>query len=216
MNSKSHGLPKEVLNYVYNVGNRISQLKWDLINETKTLFPKNAIMCTEPTEGELLKMLVKLSNSKKGIEIGTFTGYSSICMAEGLPDNGTLECFDVSVEFTDLAKKYWKLTELDKKISLTLGPAVDSLKKILENKENVGTYDFAYVDADKPNYKNYYELMLELLRPGGFIIFDNVLWSHKVVYESKEDDEDTLSFKELNLKLKSDKRVEINMLVIAD
>ena len=214
---KTGGRPIEAYTYILNCGNRISKLKDDLINETKQTFPTRAIMSTEPSEGEFLKMLVKLTKSKKGIEVGTFTGYSALCLAEGLPDNeGSLLCFDISKEFTDLARKYWKLSGLDHKIELKLESAVDGLNKLLKNKEELESYDFAYVDADKNNYDTYYEQLLQLLKPGGFIVFDNTLWGNAVAYECEKDDIDTIELKKLNLKLNTDKRVDINMLGISD
>jgi predicted O-methyltransferase YrrM len=172
-------------------------------------------MLTDPSEGELLKMLVKLSGSKKGIEIGVFTGYSSICMAEALPDDGHLLCSDVNGEFTDLAKKYWQITGLQNKVELILKPGLEILDNLLTDSKNIGAYDFAYVDADKSNYINYYERLLKLIHPGGFIAFDNTLWSYKVVYEEFNDD-DTVGLRQLNSFLQSDSRVEITMVPISD
>jgi len=139
-----------------------------------------------------------------------------MCLAEGLPEDGKLTCFDIDEDFTNLAKKYWKVSGLDKKIELKLENAVDGLKKLTDNKENLESYDFAYIDADKNNYNNYYEFMLFLLRKGGFIVFDNTLWGHQVVYDCDKKDVDTIALKELNIKLNSDSRVEINMLAISD
>lgn len=218
-NFKFQGRTEDQVNYLLNVGNRISEIKINLIEETKSKFPSNADMLTQQTEGELLKMLVKLTNSKRGIEIGTFAGYSAICLAEGLPENGELICFDISKEFTDLAQKYWKLSNVDTKIKLHLGSAIDKLDEILLSKnENLESFDFAYVDADKPNYINYYEILLKLLKPNGWIVFDNVLWKYKVVEKEQENEEDenTNFFRKLNNFLRNDERVEINMLDIAD
>lgn len=217
-NFKFYGRTENQVNYLLNIGNRISELKSNLIKETKALFPNNAEMLTQETEGELLKMLVKLTNSKRGIEIGTFAGYSSICLAEGLPENGELICFDISKEFTDLAKKYWALSNVENKIKLHLGNAVDKIQEVLlSDKQNYETFDFAYVDADKPNYMNYYEALLKLLKPNGWIIFDNVLWKFQVAeIENENEDENTKCFRNLNNFLQNDQRVDINMLDIAD
>ena len=206
----------EVVSYIHIVGNRISDLKFDLIQETKEKFPGRAIMLTEPSEGELLKMLVKLSNSKRGIEIGVFTGYSSICIAEGLPDDGHLLCLDVSKEFTELAQKYWKLSNLSNKIELVLRPGLEVLDELLKESKNLKSYDFAYVDADKNNYLNYYERLMKLIKPGGWIVFDNTLWDNKVVYEDSFDDMETVYLRQLNAALNNDERLEINMLPISD
>lgn len=205
-----------VLEYISKTGNRISQSKFDLIEETKKLFHDLAGMVTYLPEAELLKMLVQLTGAKKGIEIGVFTGLSSLCIAEGLPEDGKLLCFDVSEEFTSLARKYWKLNNVDHKIELTLAPAVDSLSAIVNDQANLGTFDFAYIDADKNNYMNYYELMLKLLKPNGFIIFDNTLWNNRVLDPEKNNDENTTSLAKLNKFLQADTRVSINMLNIGD
>lgn len=212
---KEGNLEKEVFNYILSVGNRISQLKFDLIEETKQKFPNDSVMTTYPPEAELLKMLVRLTGAKKGIEIGVFTGMSSLCLAEGLPEDGILICFDISEEFTNLAKKYWKLANVDHKIQLTLGSALDSLEKLVLNQDNLNSFDFAYVDADKPNYLNYYEILLKILKPNGFIVFDNTLWSNQVVYQQYQD-ESTCSLRSLNSYLQQDNRVEINQLNIGD
>ena len=155
---KEGDLQKPVIDYIYNVGNRISQVKYDLVRETKETFPNDSVMVTYLPQAELLKMSVQLTGAKKGIEIGVFTGISSLCMAEGLPDDGKLICLDVSEEFTNLARKYWKIAQVDHKIELIIDSGIISLQKILENLENLNSFDFAYVDADKPNYLNYYLL----------------------------------------------------------
>src|SRR4051812_2719432 len=151
-NDKNRGYSKRIVDYINNVGNRVSQGKYDLIEDTKKTFPEDAVMLTNQSEGELLKMLVQLTGGKLGIEIGVFTGYSSLCLAEALPEDGKLIAMDVCEEFTDLAKKHWKLNGVDKKIELVLGDANSTLEKLLQDPENVGKFDFAYVDADKANY----------------------------------------------------------------
>ena len=128
-----------------------------------------------------MKFLVQISNSKKGIEVGVFTGYSALCLAEGLPSDGNLIAIDISEEFTSLGKKYWREAGVDSKIELKLGNGVDILDQMIENEENLESFDFAYVDADKPNYLNYYERILKLLRKGGFIMFDNMVWKGHVI-----------------------------------
>lgn len=204
------------VNYVLNTGNRISDLKFQLIEETKKMFPENKSMTTQQTEAELLKMMVKLTGASKGIEIGTFTGYSALCMAEALPENGVLHCFDNWKEVTDLAQKYFKLANVDNRIQLHLGAGVDLLdSELLSNEANLGTFDFAYIDADKPNYMNYYERILKLLKPNGWIVFDNVLWNYKVCDDINQE-ESTICFRKLNAFLKTDERVDINMLDLAD
>merc|ERR1711934_59472 len=204
------------VNYVLNTGNRISELKEQLIEETKKMFPENKSMTTQQTEAEFLKMQVKLTNSKKGIEIGTFTGYSALCMAEGLPEGGMLYCFDNWKEVTDVAEKYWGLANVQNKVKLTMGNGVEKIDEtLLSNPENLGTFDFAYIDADKPNYMNYYEQIMKLLKPNGWIVIDNVLWQYKVVDDVCQE-ESTRCFRKLNTFLRNDDRVDINMLDVAD
>jgi caffeoyl-CoA O-methyltransferase len=215
MNPLKDTISPEITNYILNTGNRISQEKFDLINETIATFPDDALMLTHPPEGELLKMLVQLTGGRKGVEIGVFTGYSSLCLAEGLPDDGKLYALDISEDFTNLAKKYWKKANVDHKIELILAEGVTTLKQLASVEENLLTFDFFYIDADKANYDLYYELALSLLRPNGFIVFDNTLRFGRVVQES-QNDTNTKALKVLNQKLRGDSRVSINMLGIAD
>jgi predicted O-methyltransferase YrrM len=202
----------KVLEYVYKVGNKISEGKFNLIKETEELFGDDSHMLTNQAEGELLNMLVKLSGAKKGIEIGVFTGYSALCLAEAIGPNGKLIAFDISEKFTDLAKKHWKLNGVDDRIELIIGNALETLKGF---EKDVGTFDFAYVDADKDNYINYYEILFPLLKQGGFIVFDNTLWRHKVADEANNE-EITVALRKLNKLLRDDNRVEINMLDLSD
>ncbi len=216
--NKFKGKTQNHVNYLINTGNRISEIKMNLIEETKSLFPSYSEMLTQQPEAELLKMLVKLTNSKRGIEIGTFTGYSAMCLAEGLPEDGELLCFDISKEFTDLAQKYWNFSNQQDKIKLYVGSALEKLDEVLlSNKQNFGVFDFAYVDADKPNYINYYEILLKLLKSNGWIVFDNVLFGNKVAEKENENDvENVKAFRKFNSFLRSDERVDINMIDIAD
>lgn len=170
-------------------------------------------MLTEISEGELLKMLVKLTNAKTAVEIGVFTGYSSLCMAEGLPEGGKLLACDVSEEFTKVAEKYWKKAGVDGKISLSLEGGISFLDKLIESKQTV---EIAFIDADKENYINYYERLLKILPSGGIIVFDNTLWSGKVIETAEEGDKETQALQQLNLILQKDDRVEINMIPLAD
>lgn len=213
---KFGGKTENTVNYILNTGNRISDIKVKLIEETIKMFPANKSMTTQQTEAELLKMMVKISNCKRGIEIGTFTGYSALCMAEGLPDDGELYCFDNWKEVTDLAKKYWELAKVDKKIHLHMGNGVEKIEEVLlSKKENLENFDFAYIDADKPNYIHYYEQVLKLLKPNGWVVFDNVLWNYKVV-DDVDQGEGTQCFRKLNNFLRNDERVDINMIDISD
>ena len=207
--SKSNKLNK----YIYTIWNRISETKLSLRNETDKLFPLDSVMLTEIAECEFLKMLVKISNVKVAVEIGVFTGYSSLAIAEGLNDDGKLYACDTNKEFTDVAEKYWKLGSVDHKIELNIMSGDDMLNNLAL--KNI-VVDFAYVDADKSGYMNYYEKLLKLIRPGGLMVFDNTLLFGKVLDKAKDNDTATKLIQELNLILLNDTRVEINQLPLSD
>ena len=172
------------------------------------------MLCSQE-QGELMKMLVQLSGAKKGIEVGTFTGYSALCMAEGLSEGGKLYALDVSKEWTDIGRKYWAEAGVEDKIEVIIGPALETLDKFIEDEENVGTFDFAFIDADKGNYPNYYERIITLLKPNGFLIIDNVLWDGFVVSDP-EKDESTKALRKISETARQDDRVTHCMLPIAD
>ncbi len=182
-----------------------------------------AIMQIPPEQGQLMSLLVKLIGAKRTIEIGVYTGYSTLCVSQAMPsDSYTVAC-DVSEEWTSIAKKYWREAEVDKKIDLRIAPASETLKKLIGDGQSE-SYDFIFIDADKNNYDNYYELSLKLLRKGGLIAIDNVLLFGSVVDSGLLDTSlrDTLpessiqSIRDLNKKIKNDDRVDISMLQIAD
>lgn len=167
-----------------------------------------------PEQGQFMALLIQLTNSKKAIEVGTFTGYSAICVARALPDDGQLICCDLSEEWTNIAKRYWQEAELEDKIQLKLAPALDTLNQLLQN-GGENQYDFLFIDADKTNYDHYYERGLSLLRQGGLMAIDNVLWSGRVADNSNQE-ADTVAIRALNKKLHHDDRVDISMLPVAD
>lgn len=138
-----------------------------------------AQMQISPLQGEFMALLVKLTGAKRCIEVGTFTGYSSLAVALALPDDGHIVACDVSKEWTDIAKRFWSKAGVADKITLKLQPATDTLQAMLDEGQ-AGSHDFAFIDADKSAYKTYYELILKLLRPGGLVAVDNTLWSGKV------------------------------------
>ena len=194
---KEQGKAATSFEYILNVGNRRAAYKDELMVETREKFGRLEGMITGRDQAELLKFMVGLMGAKRGIEVGTFTGYSALCFAEALPEDGKLVCLDVSKEFTDLAVKYWKKAGVDHKIELQLGPATEYLEKLI-SEGGEGTFDFGFIDADKENYQRYYEYVLKLLRKGGFVAIDNVLWSGKVVGEDESAmDEETLALKRI-------------------
>ena len=164
-----------------------------------------------------MAFMVKLGKCKKGIELGVFTGYSSLCFAEVLPEDGKLVSIDVNPDFTALAQKYWKLAKVDHKIDLRLEGGITVLDEFLSDPDQKGTFDFAYVDADKENYGVYFDKLVELLRVGGFIMFDNVLWHGKVTNEdTRKDDPNATALYETVEKAMNDKRVKVHTILLAD
>jgi len=170
-----------------------------------------AIMQVAREQGLLLTMLTRLIGARRAVEIGTFTGYSAICIARGLGDDGHLLACDVSEEWTAIARRYWARAGVDDRIELRIAPAIDTLSALPESPH----VDFAFIDADKPSYRAYYEALLPRLRPGGLIVFDNVLWMGAVVNPDAQD-ESTVAIRALNDFLPTDARVDVVMLPVAD
>ena len=173
-----------------------------------------ATMQISPEQGQFMQLLVKLMGAKRCIEVGVFTGYSSLCVALALPQDGRLLACDVSEEFTSVARRYWKEAGVEAKIELKLAPAMETLDARLKVGE-AGTYDLAFIDADKANYSGYYERILKLLRPGGLVLVDNVLWSGAVI-DKQDKSEDTAAIRAFNEALRKDERVELSMLAVGD
>ncbi len=173
----------------------------------RTNYPR---MLSGPVQGGLLKMLVEISGARKALEIGSFTGYSSACMALGLPEGGHLDALELNDELEDLMREGWERAGVQDKISLHIGDAVQTLKGL------GGEYDFAFVDANKRQYLEYYELVLPLLRSGGLMVADDVLWDGKVYAETPSSDAQTRSLLEFNDFVASDPRVEVVMLPLRD
>ncbi len=172
------------------------------------------VMQSSPDQGQFMALLVKLMGAKKILEIGTFTGYSTLWMASALPKDGKIIACDVSEEWTNLGRKYWKKANLDHKIDLRIAPAEQTLKD-LKKQGHSEKFDIAFVDADKDNQGLYFEYAMELIRPGGLIIVDNVLWAGKVIDPSYTDI-DTNGVRHLNNKLLDDERIDVSMLAIGD
>jgi predicted O-methyltransferase YrrM len=210
--NRSLKLTDKLYEYLLDVSLREDKILRRLRGETRKL-PFGA-MQIGPDQGQFMSLLVKLIGAVKAIEIGTFTGYSSISVARALPARGRLICCDVSEEFTKIARKYWKLAGVDRKITLKLAPATRTLDGLVKAGHS-GSFDFAFIDADKANYGKYYERCLKLLRPGGLVAVDNVLWNGAVI-DSRKQDVDTKAIRAFNARLKRDKRVEIAMLPIGD
>lgn len=181
----------------------------DLANETRNAFPDDAGMQISHDEGELLTMLVRLTGARFAVEIGVFTGYSSICIARGLPKDGRLLACDVSEQFTNVARRYWARAAVDDLIDLNLGPALDTVRALGADP----VIDFAFVDADKTGYPAYYEELVPRLRPGGLIVIDNVLRGGHVLDPVSDSDR---AVSDLNDRIVADERVESVMLPVRD
>jgi caffeoyl-CoA O-methyltransferase len=171
-----------------------------------------SMMQIGPDEGSFLTLLVKAIGARTALEIGSFTGYSSICIARGLPEAGRLLCLDASEEWTRIARKYWRQAGVEKKIELRLGPGIESLQTL----ERSWRFDFAFIDALKPEYDDYYELVLPRMRPGGLILFDNMLWGGRLGKPGPIKHAGGHAIDKLNRKLARDKRVESVLLSIGD
>jgi predicted O-methyltransferase YrrM len=207
------GLDERIENYLINNSLREPDVLRRLREETIASNPQ-AEMAVGPIQGQFMTLLVKLMGAVKTLEVGVFTGYSSLCTALALPPNGRIVACDVSDEWTSVARRYWAEAGVAGKITLRLGPAVETLDALLGAGET-GTFDFAFIDADKPNYDNYYERALKLVRRGGLIIFDNMLWSGKVADPSVQD-ANTVALRALNEKLHHDERVFMSLLPLRD
>jgi predicted O-methyltransferase YrrM len=198
--------------YLLSVSVREPEIARRLREETQQL--KNAQMQIGPDQGQFMQLLVQLLRARKTLEVGVFTGYSALWVAMGLPDDGRMIACDISEEYTAVAKRYWKQAGVDQKIDLRLRSARDTLDELVKTGE-AGTFDFAFIDADKTNYENYYERALQLLRVGGLIAIDNTIWSGRVA-DPKEQDADTVAIRRLNEKVFRDERVTLSMLTVGD
>jgi caffeoyl-CoA O-methyltransferase len=173
-----------------------------------------AQMQISPEQGQFMQLLTKLMGARRCIEVGVFTGYSSLCVALALPADGRILACDVSEEFTSVARRYWKEAAVEQKIELKLAPALETLDGRLKAGE-AGSYDLAFIDADKSNYSGYYERILELLRPGGLVLVDNVLWDGAVI-DKADKSADTVAIRAFNEALLRDERVDISLLPVGD
>ncbi len=213
MSNRSIGLDDRLYQYLLSVSLREPEILRRLREETAAI--PQAGMQISPEQGQFMALLVKLTGAVRVLEIGVFTGYSSTAFALALPEHGRITAFDISEEWTSVARRYWELAGVADKIDLRLGPAIEKLDTLIAGGQAVGTYDFAFIDADKENYDGYYERALQLLRPGGLLLIDNVLWGGSVADEAK-DDVDTAAIRALNRKIHADGRVEISLLPVAD
>jgi len=202
----------EVLKYLRRVTVREPDVARRLREETAA--NHDAGMQISPDQGQFLALLIHLIDARKTLEIGVFTGYSSLAVALALPDDGRIIASDVSEEWTAVAKRYWREAGVEHKIDLRLRPALQTLDDLIALGQ-AGSFDFAFIDADKENYSHYYERCLALIRPGGLIAVDNVLWSGQVMDDSFND-ADTRAIRAFNEQMNTDQRVWLSMLPIRD
>lgn len=212
MSAETINLSPSLYQYLLDNSLREHSVLHELREETSKL--TGARMQISPEQGQFMQMLVDMIGARKTLDIGTFTGYSALVVALALPADGKVISCEKSTECCDIAKKYWALANVSEKIDLRIGTALQTLESLIEAGE-ANTFDFAFIDADKTNYENYYELALTLLRPGGLIAVDNVLWDGAVADESDQD-KATIAIRALNKKIHFDERVNISMLPIGD
>lgn len=212
MSNKTLGLENQLYDYLLSVSLREPEILLKLRQETAN-HPR-AMMQIAPEQGQFMALLVQLLGATKTLEVGVFTGYSSLCVALALPPTGKIVACDVSEEYTAVARRYWQQAGVADKIDLRLAPALDTLEQLLASGQ-AGTFDFAFIDADKENYPGYYDLALQLIRPGGLIAIDNVLWSGRVA-DPQVQDNSTQAIRAFNEKLHHDDRVSLSLVPIAD
>ncbi|KAF3885995.1 MULTISPECIES: class I SAM-dependent methyltransferase [Nostocales] len=210
MTNQTLGLEKNLYEYLLSVSVQEPEILTQLRQETAQ-HPMSQMQIA-PEQGQFLALLVQLMNAKKTLDIGVFTGYSSLVVALALPPEGKVVACDVSEEYTAIARRYWQQAGVANKIELHIAPAIETLDRLRAQGE---TFDFAFIDADKSNYDNYYEQALQLVRPGGLIAIDNVLWSGRVADPQVQDNR-TNYMRTFNEKLYRDSRVTISLVPIAD
>ena len=212
MSSDTIELNQSLRDYLINVSVKEPSVLKDLREETLKL--DEFQMQISPEQGSFLSFLVNLINAKHTLDIGVFTGYSSLVVALQLPQNGYVTACDTNEEWTEIAQKYWKIAKVEDNIDLHIAPAVETLEKLISN-GNEGLYDFSFIDADKINYQHYFEQSLVLVRKGGVIAIDNVLWGGRVL-DNSDTEPATRAIREFNSKLYKDDRVAISMIPIGD
>lgn len=212
MSSRTIVLDDALYEYLLSVSLREPDVLCRLREETAKMPQHN--MQISPEQGQFMALLVELTGARKCLEVGTFTGYSTLSLALALPEDGQIVACDISEEFTSRAKPYWQKAGVAGKIDLRLGPALETLDALIADGES-GAFDFAFIDADKVNYQGYFQRALDLIRRGGLILVDNVLWSGAVV-DPARDDEDTEAIRAFNQACAGDPRISLSLVPIGD
>ena len=204
-------IDESLVKYLQNVGYRKDKIIDDLADETFKLGSVSQMQIAKE-QGQFLEIITKLSKAKSCLEVGRFTGMSTLFIARGLPTEGKITTIDNSDEFLSLAKKYWDLDNMSSKIESIIGDGVEIMQSMIDRQHS---YDFIFIDADKNNYPNYYELSLSLVPSNGIIIIDNMLW-HGDVADEKKNDSQTNTIRDLNTKIQNDSRVDFSLLPLSD
>ena len=212
MSSRTIVLNDALYEYLLSVSLREPDVLCRLRKETAKMPQHN--MQISPEQGQFIALLVELTGARKCLEVGTFTGYSTLSVALALPEDGQIVACDISEEFTSRAKPYWQKAGVAGKIDLRLGPALETLDALIADGES-GAFDFAFIDADKVNYQGYFQRALDLIRRGGLILVDNVLWSGAVV-DPARDDEDTEAIRAFHQACADDPRISLSLVPIGD
>ncbi len=212
MSKRSIVLTEPLYDYLIANGVREPEVMRRLREETASVSGSGMQIGAE--QGQFMSLLVELIGARRCLEIGTFTGYSALAVARAMPSDGRLICCDVSEEWTAIGRRYWQEAGVADRIDLRLGPALETLDALIGDGES-GKFDFAFIDADKENYDGYYERCLTLVRPGGLIAIDNVLWSGSVINPDRQTEE-TKAIRAINAKIHGDERVTVSMLPIGD
>lgn len=205
-------LDEQLLRYMNDIGVREHPVLAELREYTSTL--EEANMQIAPEQGQFMGLLAKIIQPERAIEVGVFTGYSSLALALAMPEQGLITACDNNEYWTSIAKNYWQKAQVEHKIDLNLGAASDLLSELVHNGYD-STYELAFIDADKTNYHDYYEKVLKLLKPGGVVLLDNMFWKGRVADVNYNDD-DTRAIRELNQHIYQDERVDIAMMPIGD
>jgi len=213
MSRRSIALNESLHDYLLSVSLREPDLLRELREETARV--PQARMQVGPEQGQFMALLLRLLGARACLEVGVFTGYSTLVTALALPEDGRIVACDVSEAWTAIARRYWHRAGVDRKIELRLAPAMQTLDRLLLEEARAGSFDFAFIDADKENLVGYYERALELLRPGGLVAIDNTLWDGRVA-DPEVADADTVAIRHLNEHLHQDDRVDLSLVPIGD